>query len=117
MAVPDRTRRLSDGVLVDASLQGRLLGIRLLTVDATVVLAPADAGGTPPAKLSAAPPAAEGPRERTLPRPSGGAWRVPRPAGRGLAEAVRSINEGAELLAASRRDGAARPRRSPRIAR
>jgi hypothetical protein len=117
MAVPDRTRRLSDGVLVDASLQARLLGMRLLTIDATVVLAPADAGGIAPAGLSVAPSAAEGPRGRTLPRPSGGAWRVPRPAGRGLAEAVRSINEGAELLAESRRDGAARPRRSPRIAR
>jgi hypothetical protein len=117
MAVPDRTRRLSDGVLVDASLQARLLGMRLLTVDATVVLAPADAGGIVPAGLGVAPRAAEGPRERTLPRPSGGAWRVPRPAGRGLAEAVRSINEGAELLAESRGDGAARPRRSPRIAR
>jgi hypothetical protein len=40
--VPDRRRRPSDGVLVEASIVARLLGIRLLRLDATVVLVPAD---------------------------------------------------------------------------
>ena len=41
-AVPDRRRRLSEGILVEASVLARLLGIRLLKLDATVVLMPAD---------------------------------------------------------------------------
>jgi hypothetical protein len=79
-AVPDRRRRVSDGVLVEASILARLLGIRLLTLDLTLVLVPADVSAPSPQ------PARTG-------------------AGRGLAHAVRSINEGAQLLAESRRNG------------
>lgn len=60
----------------------RLMGIRLLAVDATVVLVPADvraSGGPPPS--------------------AGGA-------GGGLAEAVRRIDEGVEVLAEARRASA-----------
>jgi hypothetical protein len=88
-AVPDRRRRVSDGVLVEASILARLLGIRLLTLDATLVLVPA---------VVSAPP-------RTPPRRTRAPRARPAAVGRGLAEAVRSINEGAELLDEARRDG------------
>lgn len=87
-AIPDRRRRLSDGVLVDASIRARVLGIRLLTIDATVVLGPA--------AVTASSGAAHDPPQRTSARSSRHA----------LAEAVRSLNEGAELLAEARRNGA-----------
>jgi hypothetical protein len=67
----DRSTRLSEGALVQASVRARLLGIPLLRLDATVVLMPAAI--TPSFS--------------------------PATAGKGLAEAVRSINDGAEVLA------------------
>jgi hypothetical protein len=76
-AAADRSRRLSEGALVQASVRARLLGIPLLRLDATVVLMPA----ATTASFSAV------------------------AAGNGLAEAVRNINEGAEVLAKMRRDG------------
>jgi hypothetical protein len=97
MAIPDRRRRLSEGVLVDASIRARLLGIRLLTIDAVVVLAPADVTG--PSVAGHDPP------QRADMRSSGLLRMRSAPTGRGLAEAVQSINEGAELLAEARRDG------------
>ena len=97
MAIPDRRRRLSEGVLVDASIRARLLGIRLLTIDATVVLAPAD--------VTAPSDAAHDPPRRPSVRPSGISRNRSAATGHGLAEAVRSINEGVELLAEARRDG------------
>jgi hypothetical protein len=96
-AIPDRRRHLSDGALVDASIQARLLGLRLLTVNATIVLAPADVTG-----LS---PAAHPLPERPAPRPSRAVPRRSAAAGPRLAQAVRSINEAAEVLAETRRDG------------
>jgi hypothetical protein len=97
MAIPDRRRRLSEGVLVDARIRARLLGIRLLTIDATVVLAPAD--------VSAPSVAAHDPPQRASVRSSGISRNRSAATGLGLAEAVQSINEGMELLAATRRDG------------
>jgi hypothetical protein len=38
---PDEESRLSDGVLVETALVARVLGMRLLRVDGTVLLAPA----------------------------------------------------------------------------
>lgn len=75
-AALDPSRRLSEGALVQASVRARLLGIPLLRLDATVMLVPA---------IPAASPALA--------------------AGNGLAEAVRSINDGAEVLAQVRRNG------------
>ena len=75
-AAVDPGRRLSEGALVQASVRARLLGIPLLRLDATVVLMPAAI--TAPSTTFAA--------------------------GNGLAEAVRSINDGAEVLAQVRRD-------------
>jgi hypothetical protein len=76
-AAADRTRRLSEGALVQASVRARLLGIPLLRLDATIVLMPA---ATTASFSSVA-------------------------AGNALAEAVRNINEGADVLAEVRRDG------------
>jgi hypothetical protein len=67
----DPSRRLSEGALVQASVRARLLGIPLLRLDATLVLMPAAI--TAPSSTLAS--------------------------GNGLAEAVRSINDGAEVLA------------------
>ena len=93
-AIPDRRRRLSDGVLVDASIHARLLGLRLLTIDATIVLVPADVADTSPTAHPAAP-------RSSAPAPRRSVAAAPR-----LAQAVRTINEAAELLAETRRDGA-----------
>jgi hypothetical protein len=76
-AAVDPRRHLSEGGLVQASVRARLLGIPLLRLDATVALMPA---------AITAPSSALG-------------------AGNGLAEAVRSINDGAEVLAQVRRNG------------
>jgi hypothetical protein len=73
-AAVDPSRRLSGGGLVQASVRARLLGIPLLRLDATVVLMPA-AITTPSSRPAA---------------------------GEGLAEAVRSINDGAETLVQAR---------------
>ena len=75
-AAVDPGRRLSEGGLVQASVRARLLGIPLLRLDATVVLMPAAITAPSPAL----------------------------PAGNGLVEAVRSINDGAEVLAQVRRN-------------
>jgi hypothetical protein len=99
-AVPDRNRRLGDGVLVDASILARVFGIRLLTLDARVMLVPADV--TTP---SPTPPDSRRPRAsaRTSAAASGASGAI----GHGLADAVRCINEGAAILADVRRDGSA----------
>lgn len=44
-SIPPR-RRLSEGVALRASVVARLLGIRLLTLDATVLVAPAEIAAT-----------------------------------------------------------------------
>jgi hypothetical protein len=96
-AVPDPSKRLSDGVLVEACVRARLMGIPLLKVEATVVLAPA--GLTAPTSAPRVLPIRSSARSsRTASTRSG----VP---GQGLAEAVRRIDEGAELLADARRNG------------
>jgi hypothetical protein len=97
-AAPDRSRRLSDGALVQASIRARVLGIPLLRLDATVALVPA--GITAPSSAPHEPQAHASKRSSGV-RPT----RSGEAPGYGLAEAVRSINEGAELLAEVRRNG------------
>jgi len=95
--VPDPGKRLSDGVLVEGCLRARLIGIPILKVEATIVLAPA--GLTTPNSA---------PRDlpfRSRARSSGPAPARSRLPGQELAEAVRELNEGAELLAEARRNG------------
>lgn len=43
LVLPDATGELSDGVVVQAQLLGRVLGLRVLRVDGTVLLSPARA--------------------------------------------------------------------------
>jgi hypothetical protein len=95
-AVPDRRRRLSEGILVEALVLARLLGIKLLKLHATVVLMPADPAARP---APCDPPALE--RSQASLPPT----RL-YPAGRGLAEAIRHLNEGEDLLAEARHNGA-----------
>ena len=97
-AVPDPRRRLNDGVLIQASVLARVLGVRLLRLETTVILAPAKV------QVPAAPAAPVNTRP-TNPTPTPVARTRSEPAGRDLADAVRSINEGAKLLALSRRNG------------
>jgi hypothetical protein len=75
------TGRLSEGTLVEASVVGRVLGVRILRIEAVVLLSPA-----------VPPPVSATPAPSTRPRP-----------GR-LAGALRSIEEGAALLAEARRN-------------
>lgn len=76
----------------------RVLGVRLLKLDATVVLAPADVAVPAPGvhRPTALAPARSTAATRTLPAP----------VGRGLAQAVRTLDEGAKLLAEAQRDSA-----------
>jgi hypothetical protein len=87
-------------VLVDACILARVLGIRLLTLDARVILLPADVK-TP----SAAP--ADQRRPRTSARSPSVVPQHSGAIGHGLADAVRAINEGAAILAEARSDGSA----------
>jgi hypothetical protein len=96
-AVPDPGKRLSDGVLVEACIRARLLGLPILKVDATVVLAPAG--------LTALTSAARDLPIGSSARPSRAASTRSGDSREGLAEAVRTINEGAELLAEARGNG------------
>jgi hypothetical protein len=109
-AIPSRRSRLSDGVLVEALVVGRVLGVKLLTLRASVVLAPAEVIAASSARraLGIRP---DGPPSRAAPARRPAAPPVRRPAaGSGLAEAVRRIDEGAELLAEARRNGVRRQR-------
>lgn len=76
---------------------GRVLGLRLLKLDALIVLTPADVAPPGPAVRPGRPrPVSDG-----SPAPSTTGHRSR------LAEAVRNIDEGAEILAEARRKGAA----------
>lgn len=90
-------RTHSEAILIEASVAARLLGLRLLTLDATITLVPADVAEPAPAKRVG--PA----RAVTRERPSHA--RHPRAIGSGLPDAVRTIGEGEQLLAKSRLDG------------
>ena len=92
-AIPDGTRQLSDGLVIDACVVARLLRIRLLTLDANVIVSPAamkvpHAGDVPGRGISIRPAGPHGRRD---------------PIGAGLAGAERAIEEGAATLAASLR--------------
>jgi hypothetical protein len=97
--VPDRNRRLGDGVLVDASILARVLGIRLLTLDARVSVLPADVRRPSSAPTDSRRPRTSARSSSVAPQPSGAI-------GHGLADAVRAINEGAAILAEARSNGA-----------
>lgn len=97
LSIPGSTRRLSEGVALKASVIARLLGMRLLTLDATVLVAPAEITATTTVPSSSPPPSL--PLPPALPhRPAGRS----RPVGDGLREAARDIEAGAASLAAAR---------------
>jgi hypothetical protein len=72
-AVPDGERQLSEGLLVEASVVARLFRVRLLSIDASLIISPARVTGRAPPPTRGAPP-----RRRI---------------GAGLAAAERSLNE------------------------
>jgi hypothetical protein len=102
----ERTAVASDrgggrATLIEASITARLLGLRLLTLDAKVALVPAD--------VTVAESQSRKPAVRAPARPSENSHARGDGAGghRGLADAVRNISEGARLLAeVQRRNGA-----------
>lgn len=83
IAVPDARRPLSDGLVVEASVVARLFRVRLLAIDASVVISPARVHGRVPAV-----------RRDTHRR-----------IGAGLVAAERFIDEGASSLATARATG------------
>jgi hypothetical protein len=116
---PDRRRRLSDAALVEASVAARLLGMRILTLNATVALVPADVtAATHPVRDR---PPSEDQAAHVPMRSSGDSRARPGTAKHNLADAVRNLEEGARLLADVQRNAAtesqthAKPRQSTRI--
>jgi hypothetical protein len=94
---PDRRRSRPEATLVEASISARLLGMRILTLDATVALLPADVTATPPPVRRRAP---------SVPaRPLGNALGPAASGGHRLADAVRNLDEGSRLLATVERNG------------
>ena len=90
-------RSPSEGIRVEASVLARLLRIKLLKLDASVLVFPTEVTPRPPAP---APPdlvVRTSPLPEATPAPSSENGR------RTLADAVRNIHEGAELLAEARR--------------
>jgi hypothetical protein len=92
-----RGRRLSEGALVEASVRARVLGIPLLKIDALVALVPASP--------TVVPSTSRAPSVEAMSSTGNGSTRLEAP-GSALAEAIRSIDEAAELLAEARRNGA-----------
>jgi hypothetical protein len=88
IAVPDDGRRLSEGLVVEASVVARLFRIRLLVVDARLVVTPA--------RVKDGRRAAAGLSDVLAPRTR------PRRIGAGLAAAEQCLGEGAASLARSR---------------
>ncbi len=85
-ALPTRTRRLSEGVVVEASIMARLLKWRVLSIDASILLLPANG---PPADGTIATP----PRDT----------RSRRATSRGrLADAIKNIDHAENELARAR---------------
>jgi len=80
IAVPDGGRQISEGLVVEASVFARLFRIRLLAIDAGLVVSPAHVKGRSPAVT-----------------PHTGSRAI----GAGLVAAERFIDEGAASLAAS----------------
>jgi hypothetical protein len=94
----DRRRDRPDATLIEASVTARLLGLRILRLDATVALVPAD--------VRVAPPPVHGRAAYAPARPSADSPRRAAPAGGDrLVDAVRNLDEGSRLLAKVHRDG------------
>jgi len=105
---PDARRRPADGIVAEASVVARLLRLRLLTLDATVVITPArvtapsppERPPSPPERRAAVPPGLDHPPAAHAAPDRG------EPIGRRLTQAARTLDESAETLAALRRESA-----------
>jgi hypothetical protein len=97
IAVPDDGGVLSDGLVVEASVVARLFRFRLLEIDASLVVAPADVRGRSPAVP---------PRARQMLAPAT-APRRSHAIGAGLAAAERILDEGCGRAHGLARDKAA----------
>jgi hypothetical protein len=87
---------LAGGTLVEASVVARLLRIKLLTLDASILLLPAVAESSAFGVASSGEPR-DIERASTQPRRAGGSRRR-------LSDAMRSIDEGAAVLAQARQN-------------
>lgn len=104
-AVPDSDGTLADGVLVEADLSARLLGVRLLTLRADVVLLPAQLREGPALEGEVVP----SPTVVSSPGGPNGSRRTPRSDDNAvIAEAVRLVAESGRML--DRLDGRDRAR-------
>jgi hypothetical protein len=93
-------RRPSEGIRVEASVIARLLGLKLLKLDASVLVFPTEVERLAPAR-----PDLVLRKSRVSPGSPGRAAPSGENGRRTLADAVRSIHEGAELLAEARKGG------------
>jgi hypothetical protein len=98
---PDPAQSLSDGLIIESSLLARLLGVKLLTLEGTIVLSPAHVRlGAPPLRAGS-----QSAHDGLPPRPAE-IGRAPVAAsssriGSGLADAVRLLDESAAELDAT----------------
>lgn len=92
--LPDVGRRLSEGAVIHASVLGRVMGVRLLRLEATLVATPA-ASVAQPRPLLPALPSRAAPRARAVSAPN-------RVIGSSLGEALSFIDESAASLAAAK---------------
>lgn len=101
--VPDGHSRLSDGVIIETSVLARLLGIKLLTLEGTVLVSPAQLQEAYQAYATtvAAPAAVETPREIRAERLNGGSPTRSGPSG---AVVGARLDAAARLLGESSRD-------------
>jgi hypothetical protein len=98
--IPPSSRQLSDGLLIETSVLARLLGIKLLTLEGTVVLSPAQLQGGLSLGVSTSPQAG---RLGTAKRTRDAASSATRPHGRlgdRLALSARLLDECADELRA-----------------
>jgi hypothetical protein len=102
----DRNSRLSEGALVEAHVRARVLGIPLLKVEALVALLPA--------RIATRFAQAAEVRTFAPTRPAASRKMRSEAPGSGLAEAIRSLEEARDTLAAVQGDGLRVPRRARR---
>lgn len=90
---PDPTSNRPGSVIIETSILARVLGMKLLTLEGTVILSPAQLeSGNSTDRTNPAP--VEAPTGRPTPEPSSDPGRV----GPGLIEASRLIKQNSELL-------------------
>ncbi len=101
--VPDSSKRLSDGLVIEACVLARLLGIKLLTLEGTVLVSPAQLRelSVPPSEstriappLDSAPPSPDGSPHATR-SDDGVGTRLERAAGllRASSDTLRGLDE------------------------